>query len=151
MGNRAVITTPKKELAVYLHWNGGRDSVEPLLRYCELQGYCPPSEDNYGWARMAQVMGNFFGSSANVGIDLYKYLGDQGDNGVYVIDGWRIVDRFSEEHDAAGNVTERPYPPECEQCEYDPVKVMLALNEAMPENLRLDPAVIEAERGEQHA
>ena len=49
MGNRAVITTPDKELALYLHWNGGRDTVEPLLRYCELQGYRPPSSDNYGW------------------------------------------------------------------------------------------------------
>ena len=30
MGNRAVITTRKdlKDIGVYLHWNGGRDSVE---------------------------------------------------------------------------------------------------------------------------
>lgn len=41
MGNRAVITTPDKNLALYLHWNGGRDTVEPLLKYCELQGYRP--------------------------------------------------------------------------------------------------------------
>ena len=34
--------------------------VEPLLRYCELQGYRPPNEDDYGWARLAQVVGNFF-------------------------------------------------------------------------------------------
>ena len=33
MGNRAVITTKERELALYLHWNGGRDTVEPLLRY----------------------------------------------------------------------------------------------------------------------
>ena len=26
MGNRAVITTEKKDLGIYLHWNGGRDS-----------------------------------------------------------------------------------------------------------------------------
>lgn len=49
MGNRAVITTTKKDLAIYLHWNGGRDTVEPLLKYCELQGYRPPSVDCYGW------------------------------------------------------------------------------------------------------
>lgn len=42
MGNRAVIITPDKNLALYLHWNGGRDTVEPLLKYCELQGYRPP-------------------------------------------------------------------------------------------------------------
>ena len=27
MGNRAFITTPDKDLALYLHWNGGRDTV----------------------------------------------------------------------------------------------------------------------------
>ena len=81
MGNRAVITTPEKDLALCLHWNGGRDTVEPLLKYCELQGYRPPSTDTYGWARMAQVVGNFFGGSMSLGIDRFDRLGDQGDNG----------------------------------------------------------------------
>lgn len=43
MGNRAVITTSKapdvsgaKDLGIYLHWNGGRDSVEAFLKYCVL-------------------------------------------------------------------------------------------------------------------
>ena len=81
MGNRAVITTPEKDLALCLHWNGGRDTVEPLLKYCELQGYRPPSTDTYGWARMAQVVGNFFGGSMSLGIDRFDSLGDQGDSG----------------------------------------------------------------------
>lgn len=36
MGNRAVITTPDKKMGVYLHWNGGRDSVEDgwVLEMC---------------------------------------------------------------------------------------------------------------------
>ena len=53
MGNRAVITTKDHDLALYLHWNGGRDTVEPLLKYCELKGYRSPSSDCYGWARIA--------------------------------------------------------------------------------------------------
>ncbi len=56
MGNREIITTPKREIGLYLHWNGGCDTVEPLLRYCELQGYRPPSENDYGWARMCQAL-----------------------------------------------------------------------------------------------
>ena len=48
MGNRAVITTKEHEIGDYLHWNGGKDTVAPLLRYCELQGYRPPSGDCYG-------------------------------------------------------------------------------------------------------
>ena len=31
MGNRAVITTSKKDLGLYLHWNGGRDSIEAFF------------------------------------------------------------------------------------------------------------------------
>ncbi|WP_124061404.1 CdiA family toxin C-terminal domain-containing protein [Gordonibacter sp. Marseille-P4307] len=104
MGNRAVITTPDKNLALYLHWNDGRDTVEPLFRYCELQGYRLPSSDSYGGARIAQVMCNFFGGSTSVGIDHFKNLGDQGDNGVYVIDGWKIVGRKEVSYDEDWNV-----------------------------------------------
>lgn len=99
MGNRAVITTRERKVGLYLHWNGGRDSVEPLLRYCELQGYRPPSDDDYGWARLAQVVGNFFGGSTSVGIGAYTTDAhmDPGDNGIYVIEGWRIVERLRAE------------------------------------------------------
>ena len=56
MGNRAVITTeigwacPTNHLGVYLHWNGGRDSVQAFLTYCKLKGYRTPESKNYGWA-----------------------------------------------------------------------------------------------------
>lgn len=138
MGNRAVITTPKKDLALYLHWNGGRDSVEPLLKYCELQGYRPPSSDNYGWARMAQVMGNFFGGALSLGIDSFKRLGDQGDNGVYIIDGWEIVDRIETAYDKDWNaIGWRHIEPSREDTYNDYDEMLRAYDEAMPENLRL--------------
>lgn len=96
MGNRAVITTEDKKLGVYLHWNGGRDSVEAFLRYCDLRGFRPPDSDEYGWARLCQVIANFMGAGGfSVGIS--KYTTDErmdpGDNGIYVIRGWEIVDR----------------------------------------------------------
>lgn len=94
MGNRAVITTKEKRIGVYLHWNGGRDSVEAFLKYCELKNYRPPEQDNYGWARLCQVIGNFFGEGLSIGIDEYKHLDtDNGDNGVYIIENWQIVGR----------------------------------------------------------
>ena len=134
MGNRAVITTPDKELALYLHWNGGRDTVEPLLRYCELQGYRPPSSDNYGWARIAQVMCNFFGGSTSVGVDRFKNLGDQGDNGVYIIDGWKIVGRREVSYDEDWNVNGwHDIPESREQREYDFDEMLRSFDEAMPE------------------
>ena len=47
MGNRAVITTKERKIGLYLHWNGGRDTVEPLLKYCELQATVPRRQDCY--------------------------------------------------------------------------------------------------------
>lgn len=101
MGNRAVITTSKSmdvqtssELGVYLHWNGGRDSVEAFLEYCKRRGFRPPEEDCYGWARLCQVIGNYFGGDLSIGIDKCCNLDcDNGDNGVYIIKNWEIIGR----------------------------------------------------------
>ena len=125
MGNRAVITTRDKKLGVYLHWNGGRDSVEGFLQYCKLKGYRCPENDCYGWARLCQVIGNFFGGDCSVGIDLYNRLDlNNGDNGVYIIENWEIVDRefFTGE----------------EQNSYDAQEVLIGINERMPEGEQIE-------------
>lgn len=95
MGNRAVITTRERNVGIYLHWNGGLDSVAAFLRYCELQGYPAPGKDSdYGMARLAQVIANFF-SPGGSSIGIFRYTDDEaedpGDNGVYILDGWRIA------------------------------------------------------------
>lgn len=104
MGNRAVITTQDKQLGVYLHWHGGHDSVKAFLAYCKIKGYRCPENDCYGWARLCQVIGNYFGGELSVGIDKYECLDtDNGDNGVYIIKDWTIVGREfepEEEQDA---------------------------------------------------
>ena len=123
MGNRAVITTRRNlendGVGIYLHWNGGRDSVEGFLSYCDARGFRPPDEDNYGWARLCQVIGNFFGGGVSIGIDRCSNLDcDNGDNGVYLIKNWKIVGRkyFWGE----------------EQTNYDLTDFMLAVDEAQP-------------------
>ena len=101
MGNRAVITTSKSldvarstDIGVYLHWNGGRDSVEAFLKYCKLKGYRSPETDCYGWARFCQVIGNFFAGGLSLGIDKCCNLDcDNYDNWTYIIENWEIVDR----------------------------------------------------------
>ena len=98
MGNRAVITTKENfknnGVGVYLHWNGGRDSVQAFLKYCKLKGYTSPEYDSYGWARLVQVCANFFGGSLSVGVDVVDNLDcDNYDNGVYFIENWEIVGR----------------------------------------------------------
>lgn len=95
MGNRAVITDDLNGIGVYLYWNGGRDSVEAFLEYCRLRGFRSPVEDMaYAYARLVQVIANFFGGSLSVGVDLCKNLDcDNGDNGTYIVgEGWKLVD-----------------------------------------------------------
>ncbi len=132
MGNRAVITTPERKVGLYLHWNGGRDTVAPLLKYCELKGYRPPSADEYGWARLCQVVGNFFGGALSVGIGAYATdedgrpsdeRMDPSDNGIYVIDGWEIVERVGYDY--------------AEQDEHDFDQMLRAFDAHMPEHDRL--------------
>ena len=128
MGNRAVITTKENMdnngIGVYLHWNGGRDSVRAFLKYCELKGYRAPSEDNYGWARLCQVIGNFFGGGSSLGIDTVNHLDcNNWDNGVYLIEGWEIVGRMYFDGE--------------EQDYYDLVEMLNGINECMPESERI--------------
>ena len=111
MGNRAVITAStaadvaaSRDIGVYLHWNGGRDSVEAFLEYCKRRGFRSPEQDSYGWARLCQVVGNFLGGDLSIGIDQCCKLDcDNFDNGVYIIRNWAIVGRQyfggSEQHE----------------------------------------------------
>lgn len=124
MGNRAVIATEKKNLGVYLHWNGGRDSVEAFLKYCSLKGYRSPEVDDYGWARLCQVIGNFFGGTNSVGINLYQELDTNNhDNGTYIIKDWKIVDRLY----FNGN----------EQNEYNLEEMLIGIDKSQPKDEQL--------------
>lgn len=140
MENRTIITTRERKIGLYLHWNGGRDTVEPLLRYCELKGYRLPSSDSYGWARICQVVGDFFGGTLSIGIGLYTDDAsmDPGDNGIYVIDGWRIAERLTTEYDENRKpVGIHGVEPCEEQRSYDFDEMLRAFDESMPEDLRL--------------
>ena len=102
MGNRAVIINKKdmlengeinpNQLGIYLHWNGGKDSVEAFLKYCELHGYDTP--DNHGWLCLGTVISSFLGVGCSAEINIASHMDlDNYDNGVYIIDGWKIVGR----------------------------------------------------------
>lgn len=128
MGNRAIIQTREsyenEGIGVYLHWNGGYDSVSAFLKYCELKGYRTPDRDSYGWARLCQVVGNYFGGGLSLGIDNFsKDAGEWQDNGTYIIEGWKIVDR-------------KYYNCE-EQNNYDLIEMLMDIDESQPEKERL--------------
>lgn len=129
MGNRAVITTNEKrknKLGIYVHWNGGRDSVSAFLKYCKMRGFRTPEYDNYGWARLAQVIANFMGGEGlSVGVDVVERLDcDNWDNGVYLIENWEIVGR---EYFNGG----------IEQDEYDLAGMLVAIDESQPKEQQL--------------
>jgi hypothetical protein len=100
MGNRAVITVApyaETNIGIYLHWNGGRESIEGFLAAAKALGMRSPGGDpTYAMARLVQIIGNFFGGSTSIGIGLCGELDcDNGDNGTYVIGGdWEIMARL---------------------------------------------------------
>lgn len=133
MGNRAVITTRENfvnnGIGIYVHWNGGYASVNGFLAYCEAHEYRRPETDCYGWARLCQVISNFFGGTTSIGIDVVNRLDcDNGDNGVYFIDKWRIVGR--EYYDCE------------EQMDYDLEEFMNSIDESMPKDEQLGKSAI---------
>lgn len=128
MGNRAVITTrddfDNDGIGVYLHWNGGMDSVRAFLEYCRLRGFRSPDTDCYGYAQLCRVIGNFFGGGLSLGVDKVSRLDTNNyDNGTYIVKDWRIVGR--------------EYFKGPEQNEYDLAEMLMAIDEAQPEKERL--------------
>jgi len=101
MGNRAVITTAPygaNKVGIYVHWNGGRASVEGFLRAAKELGYRTPGGDpSYAFARLAQAIGLYFGAAddCSVGVNRVGDLDtDNSDNGTYLIGkDWEIVGR----------------------------------------------------------
>ena len=78
MGNRCVIANKEKTRAIYQHWNGGRDSIEPLLKVAKLLGG--------GFDKVCEISSKVFdGEEIN-----YEEADNDNldclDNGVYIID-----------------------------------------------------------------
>ena len=99
MGNRAVITFKTNPAApcIYLHWNGGRASVEGFLRAAKALGISGDHRERMD--ALAEVLARAFFKNP-VGMNVYREEygnadTDNWDNGVYVIDDdWEIVDRL---------------------------------------------------------
>ena len=108
-----------------------RDSVQAFLEYCRLRSFRPPERDDYGWARLCQVIGNFMGADGcSVGIDDIDNLDvNNGDNGTYFIKDWKIVGRKFNEHP--------------EQKDYPLMTFLEAVDESQPEAQKLGKEMIE--------
>ena len=92
MGNRAVLKfiDEQDQPSIYLHWNGGRASVQAFLNVAKEMSF---RADSYGVARMCQIVGNFFGGNLSLGCSKEAINRANGDNGIYLIKDFEIVDR----------------------------------------------------------
>lgn len=135
MGNKAILKPIESNIGIYLHWNGGIGSITAFLKYCELRRFRDfggEHSDGYGIARFCQIVGNFFGGGLSLGICTTGDTEEDAaglDNGIYIIDGWKIVKTIGEPHND----------------NYDLTEMLLAIDKAQPENQRLGKDYIEAD------
>ena len=115
MGNRAVIAVKSDHYekentpCLYLHWNGGRDSVQSFLDVHNELGMRGAEDSSYALARLTQIICNALGGELSCGISIYKCADtDNGDNGVYWLDN--VDEKLS--------IVEREFAPAVEQTNY---------------------------------
>lgn len=126
MGNRATITSKNRQIGIYVHWNGGPESICCFLTYAKLKEVRNPNHDqSYGFARLVQIIGNFFGGELSIGVDVLENLDHcEYDNGVYIVDEkWNVIDRSS--HSAPGTRRSRAWM----------VEGLRQIDRSMPEHL----------------
>lgn len=127
MGNRAAIAIRKTRgsPAIYLHWNGGPESVLAFLHAAKELGVRSPGyNENYCLGRLGQIVGNFFGGTTSLGFGRVGHL-DDSDNGTYFIGGdFEIVERT---HKGAKTVDELD---DGERKKYEEIKASIIENQS---------------------
>ena len=112
MGNRAVIAFENKPdaVGVYVHWNGGVESVLAFCHAAKSMGARSPNGDNtYAMAGLIRAITLFMhynpGELLSMGVGTVGGLDcDNYDNGLFIIDGdWNIKERLYN-HDSAMSV-----------------------------------------------
>lgn len=133
MGNRGLITGYGSPIGIYLHWNGGRDSIEAFLAYAKLQGHCPRGNFVDELPALLTIIVNFFG---NTGLNVYLHpIKDITnaltlDHGTYVIDNWTIVNRY--------------HAPSIEQDTHQLTEMLIVIDERQPVHEQLGADYITA-------
>lgn len=93
MGNRCVILNKDKTKGIYQHWNGGRDSIEPLLQIAKEEYEL--NKDGFDFEPFNAVLEVSKRAFDGEVLDLSKFKSfDVGDNGTYIVDNkFKIVGR----------------------------------------------------------
>ena len=97
MGNRAVIAYESMpQIGIYVHWNGGPESVLAFLEDAKSFGRAPGGNSTYSFASLLYSITGYLGKGGcSVGVGpLNKLDCDNYDNGLYWIgDDWTITRR----------------------------------------------------------
>ncbi|AUI01352.1 hypothetical protein H2C43_07195 [Corynebacterium glutamicum] len=122
MSNNALLVANEADIGLYLHWNGGRDSIEAFLAYAAYAQLPPINENNDWLPPFITVLKNFFGNDGS-GVYLepvnQDYLdGIDYDNGVYMLDDYEITERIN--------------PPAVEQDSHDLHDMLIKIDKAQP-------------------
>ena len=128
MSNSGIIVfEDNKDLGLYLHWNGGLDSIEAFLQYCKLTKKTGGFQ--CGLLSLSQVIRNW---NINLG-DIIMNPFDYGtDNGIYIVNKkWNIIDRTKFNG--------------IEQDEYNLDEFLKELDESQPLNHRLGDEYFQGE------
>ncbi len=97
MGNRAVIELEGSGKGIYMHWNGGKDTIDPLLEVAKEYEIQKEGGNVFLMFKLSQIISNAFGETKVSSIDMLDC--DNYDNGVYVINSdLEIVDRKFTRH-----------------------------------------------------
>lgn len=122
MGNRALLVANEADIGLYLHWNGGRDSINAFLKYAEYAQLPPINENNDWLPPFITVLKNFFGNDGHVvyleSINQDDLNNIHYDNGVYLLDGFEITERIN--------------PPHIEQDAHDLHDMLINIDKAQP-------------------
>lgn len=93
MGNRCLITNKNKKIAIYQHWNGGRDTIEPLLRVAEYEFQKNPYK--FGCDEFKAVLDVSKKVFDGKECDYERNQNIASDNGVYVVEEFKIIERLN--------------------------------------------------------
>lgn len=111
MGNRAVISfsTNPTSPSLYLHWNGGRASIEGFLAGCMAAGYTSTGNQTQDMDQIEHRLRPFFARNGEC-MSIYRQpVGradtDNWDNGWYILDQTTLIitGRLHKRHDEEVN------------------------------------------------
>lgn len=116
MGNRAYIAFENNPIHIYVHWNGGLESIKAFCDVAKERGFRNPTGDpTYAMARLVGLIHEFFGVTDSTSLGLCTFASEDAekdsvvfaDNGKYIIGkDWQIIRHYTYDYDDKDKIIE---------------------------------------------